>query len=169
MSTSPNCNPSTDLRLSLRSLSSRASVPIAESRLLPKNKPLKTLLLVPVLLLFYGCATPNQALLDRKQAEVLGAQAGSVGETVRKSIGLLVSLRNNINIQGRSLTRKELDFVATASQLEERFLAWNALPSPKEGKNASAAKKHLSFQENRLKQIQDLELQAAQLLFQKIN
>lgn len=86
-----------------------------------------------------------------------------------KSIDLLVSLRNNINIQGRSLTRKELDFVATASQLEERFLVWSALPSPKEGKSAPAAKKSLSFQENRLKQIQDLELQAAQLLFQKIN
>ena len=130
---------------------------------------MKTFLFAPALLLFYGCAAPNQALQQRQQAKVLGIEADSIGGNVLKSIDLLVSLRNNINIQGRSLTRKELDFVATASQLEERFLVWSALPSPKEGKSAPAAKKSLSFQENRLKQIQDLELQAAQLLFQKIN
>ncbi|MBK6947931.1 MAG: hypothetical protein IPH16_07630 [Haliscomenobacter sp.] len=95
---------------------------------------MKTLLFALAVLLFYGCAASNQALLYRQQAKALDAKADLLGENVRKSIDLLISLRNNINVQGRSLTRKELDFAATASQLEERFLAWSALPSPKEGK-----------------------------------
>ncbi|MCB0640857.1 MAG: hypothetical protein KDC44_04420 [Phaeodactylibacter sp.] len=58
------------------------------------------------------------------KAAALHQQAIDIDEAVQKELDQLISLKNQINVQARSLSPEEMAFVASVEQLQQRHAYW---------------------------------------------
>lgn len=78
------------------------------------------------------CSAPTRAALQEEAAGFY-RQSLEISGVLSQKIAEMRQMRNNINIQGRSLSRQELDFVATADSLDGAFSNWQTAFKPAPG------------------------------------
>lgn len=75
--------------------------------------------------LLLGCgASGEQKTVQLQRAADLHLKAIAADQALQPELNALVQQKNQINIQGRSLSPEELAFVAAVDQLEQRYAYW---------------------------------------------
>ncbi|MBK7870010.1 MAG: hypothetical protein IPJ74_04605 [Saprospiraceae bacterium] len=84
---------------------------------------------VIILTILMACGTSRKAL----EAEELQEQILIIQKVIKPDFEQLIQIKNSINVQGRALTSKEIDFVKQVEAIESSYVFWKEkyLKNPK--------------------------------------
>lgn len=76
-----------------------------------------------VCLILCSCSSNQEKTLLKKASKV-HLESASIESDLHEKLNTLIQKKNSINIQGRALSSKELEFVDQIEQLEMTYLKW---------------------------------------------